>query len=238
MELSTDDVFLRLNTAFTLGKSYALLRYGDGEGIIAQFAEDMMNTRYRNKAIKDWGLVPSLNDRNRISRDIILSLCEADIVGFPNPDAGGGWSTAGIFFFKYIKTQALCSMEVHINLHKEGLLKKLCKGRKVIYVSCRDVDEYVINELKARQVYKIRIPEQHRFARVKPRIPLFKKLNTIEQKISTMNLKGSICLLGGGTAGKKLGILMKKQGGVVVDIGSVFDLYVKKKTRTWIKRYD
>jgi hypothetical protein len=238
MELSTNDVFLRLNTAFTSHKPFALLRYGDGEGIIAKHAEDMMNIRYRNKAIKDWGCVPSLNDRNRVSRDIIYSLCEADIIGFPNPNAGGGWSSAASFFLEYVKTQALCNMEVHINLHKEGLLAKLCKNRKVFYISCRDVDDYIINELKAKQVYHKLIPEQHLFARIKPRTPLFKKLNALEAKISTMNLTGTICLLGGGTAGKKLGILMKQRGGVVVDIGSVFDLWVKKKTRTWIKKYD
>jgi len=127
-------------------------------------------------------------------------------------------------------------MEIHIDIVLSGFLERYIKGKKVFYISCRNVDKY-LEEKGAAEINKILISPQHKFESVKPETKFYKEVESVEKEINRMDLTGWVCLLGAGVAGNHLGILMRSQGGMVIDIGSVFDLWAGKDSRGWIKKY-
>ena len=215
----------------------ALLRYGDGEGAFCIHRSNFRNTYYFNACHKHWGEVPRLNERYRIAANIKNSFLKADIVGISPPERNGNWLKSREYFLKLIDKQVITTIDIHIYLNDGGFLNELIRGKDVFYLSCRNVDETILKKYGARSVKRLLVSPQYKFECKKPQIPFYKDVISIEDKLKTLNLKGKICLLGAGVAGKQLGIVMKQRGGFVIDIGSVFDLWEGKITRSWIKKY-
>jgi hypothetical protein len=233
MILSDEEVFAMLREKLDENIPFSLLRYGDGEGIFA-FMYPGLGKVYAHASLKHWGEVPRGMFRMEISKHLKNSYRKCDVAGLPYGFKGFYWQTSLNHFLKQMPKPITCNSNIHISLHESGVLNELIHGRKVFYVSCRNVDNTLL-QYGAKEVAHLLIPAQYKFTDLKPRIPFYKKANAVESEIRNKNLKGTLCLLAAGVAGKQLGIAMQEQGGIVVDIGSVIDLWAGVKSRGWIK---
>lgn len=215
----------------------ALLRYGDGEGAFCIHRSNYRNTYYFKACHKHWGEIPKLNERYRIAANIKNSFLKSDIVGISPTGRNNNWQNSRDYFLKLIDKQIVTTIDIHVYLNDGGYLHELLKGKDIFYLSCRNVDNTLLKNYGARSVKRLLISPQYLFECDKPKIPFYKEVQAIESKIIKMDLRGKICLFGAGVAGKQLGILMKQRGGIVIDLGSVFDLWEGKITRSWIKMY-
>jgi len=232
------EVFGTIRDMVERSHPFALLRFGDGEGIFCCGYSDFVK-RYQQSSLKHWGQVPPLNYRYKIADDILKAFIHADIVGLPYDFKGQWWQFALAQFLridKDVRTYPAykCGLNIHIELERSGVLSELIKGREVVVVGSRDIVKR-LRQFGAKQVEWVKIAGQYRFERTKPRTPFFMQLEHIERELTRMDLEGKLCLLGAGVAGKHLGIIMRDRGGMVVDIGSVMDLWTGVMSRTWIK---
>jgi hypothetical protein len=125
-------------------------------------------------------------------------------------------------------------MNLHYKLNKKGLLDNILKSIDELYIlTPRDV---VIQLQKKypniKKVHFIRIPGQYIFEE-QPVIENYypDTYNRILLDFKNKKFDGKLLLFGGGFIGKNLGVEFARMGGVSVDIGSVFDLFVGKVTR-------
>lgn len=239
MFLDDEQVFLLIENKVKRHEPFALLRYGDGEGVFA-FMESGESRQYKGAARKHWNEIPKTHARIKISSHIKNSYVQCDVAGIPVLDNIGFkdifyWKFTFEHFLAYHSKPYLCDMNIHIAMYRSGFLERLVKGQQIFYVSCRDIDDYFL-EHGAVRVERLAIPAQYRFEETKPTVPFYKVVDRVESEIRRKNLKGVLCFLAAGVAGKQLGIMMREQGGIVLDMGSVFDLIGGVKTRTWIKR--
>lgn len=234
MPLTNEETFGYLREKVEKKQPFSLLRYGDGEGLFA-FTPHGLHRKYMNACKKHWGEVPRGMFRMQITRNIRQSYRQCDLAGLPFDFAGYMWRLSLNRFLQLERKKLACKANIHIALVEDGILDELIAGNHVFYVGCRNVDD-VLLEKGAVNVHKILISEQHRFAIKKPLLPFYKQVKQIEDEVKQLNLRGVLCLLGAGVAGKQLGIMMKQQGGMVIDVGSVFDLWAGMHTRGWIPK--
>ena len=233
MPLTDQQVINWLELKIQEKKPFSLLRYGDGEGIFG-FTDNGVSRRYAQASIKHWGEIPKERERLYISRNIKNSYRYCDMAGLPFGFDGFFWRYALNNFLAMPVKHELCSINIHLGLHHSGSLFKWVDGADVFYIGCRDVDG-LLYEMGAYSVDSIHISPQYRFEGKKPTMPFYKQVKEVEQEILKKNLNGKLCFLAAGVAGKHLGNLMRDRGGMVIDVGSVMDLWVNKVTRSWIK---
>lgn len=234
MVLENRRVYARLRSYVSKKRPFAMLRFGDGEGVFG-FREHDLNNFYRKACIKHWGAIPSLPERQQISNNIQKAYIQADISGIPMLPTSRWWISARDNFNNLARRGDVCDMEIHIKLEQTRELYSLLKtAGKVTLIGCRDV-RACISGLGIDMVDWLPISEQYRFAKEKPLIPFYKQVAELENKILQRDFTGRICLLGAGVAGKHLGLLLRDRGGMVIDIGSVFDLWTNVNSRSWIK---
>jgi prephenate dehydrogenase len=58
------------------------------------------------------------------------------------------------------------------------------------------------------------------------------------EKLSRVDLRDTVCLIGGGFIGKMYAIKAKERGAVAIDCGSVFDRWAGRITRGKLKNTD
>lgn len=236
MILSDEQIFILIKQKLETNEPFSLLRYGDGEGLFA-FLSQEFGGKYSHAAMKHWGEVPRNIFRMEIARNLKISYRKCDVAGLPYGFEGFLWKYALNSYIKLLAKTLTCNANIHISMYKNGWLADLIYGRPVFYVSCRNVDDMLM-ELGAKCVDKIIISAQYKFEATKPVVPFYRETKLVEAKIKNKKLKGTLCFLAAGVAGKQLGIAMQKQGGIVVDIGSVFDLLAGVKSRGWMKSYE
>lgn len=234
MPLTNQETFDYLRKKVKNKQPFTLLRFGDGEGLFA-FTPHGLHLKYQNACLKHWGEVPRGMYRLQITKNIRQSYRLCDLAGLPFDFAGYMWRLALNRFLQLERKKMACKANIHIALTDDGILDELITGNSLFYIGCRNVDD-VLLEKGATSVHKILISEQHRFAKKKPRLPFYKQVKLIEEEVKKLDLRGVLCLLGAGVAGKQLGTLMKQQGGMVIDVGSVFDLWAGLHTRGWIPK--
>jgi hypothetical protein len=235
MTLTEEQVYDLLREKLKSRIPFSLLRYGDGDGVFG-FIDELLDSRRRYKGIseKNWGEVPDNTMRQQIITNIQNSYIECDVAGLPYGYDGDTWEFALRQFLRLYPKPKTCIHNIHILIYKSGVFDELIKGRHIFYVSCRNVDDVLIYK-GALSVSGIQIPAQYRFEKIKPDVPFFRKVEAIEQQIKKIDFTGMFCLLGTGAAGKHLGNMMRDNGGVVLDTGSVFDLLAGLRTRGWMK---
>lgn len=217
-----------------LNKPFALLRFGDGEGLFANLYGSHPN--FVKACVKHWGHIPSRVYRMRIEKSIKDAYFHCDIAGLPYDLNSSAWRSTLCQFLVLptFNKQLKCSAIIHLDFDVNGFIGELVNGRNVVYVGCRDITEKM-KEMGALKTTIIKISEQYKFATEKPLEPFYKQVDDIQLQLRRMNLTGSICLLGAGVAGKYVGIVMRERGGMVLDIGSVVDKWAGVKSRSWIK---
>lgn len=233
-----NEFLLIVKLALVNKEPFAFVRYSDGE--IMLLNRDQYYDDYIKAVSKLWGYVPSESELIELSDYLIASLIEADLIGFPTErhlkredyfkDAIEVLEST---LYRTIDSFNLASVDVAYELLYADQYKELLQDRDTLnYISCRNLDKQFKEKYNIKNINSFIIAPESKFTsgyigeRHYP--DQFKK---IEKWIKTLNCEGQLCLVGGGVFSKIYNIWFKRQGGVSLDVGAVFDLWNGKKTR-------
>lgn len=220
-------VFGILEKKLAISEPYALIRIGDGEGFF------LKNEIEKIKFVceRQFGCVPK--NWPIIRDNLIQACCQADMIGIPTErhlEKNPGWKIARDFVYEL--NNNFCSIDIHVDMLVNGWLEEFLKEQKeIFYISGRDLD-YEFKQLGIEKVESFIITPELKFESNKKQVSHFPdQYYKVKQWISTLDCSGKLCLVGAGVAGKIYNIWFKRRGGVSIDIGCVFDLWVGRKTR-------
>lgn len=116
-------------------------------------------------------------------------------------------------------------------------LPELLAGRRVGIVSCRDLEPIVAGEWGAQAV-TYQLPSQYEardidgaFEAGMHEVPIWPDgISRVESEL-TVRARGEVFLIGAGVFGKHLGIRIRDEGGIALDMGSALDKMAGKITR-------
>jgi hypothetical protein len=237
--LPKEEIYNKLLSLKETKIPFCLLRFGDGEGLFA-FPEWNMPELYAKVCLKHWGEVPDQSEKQIIAGNIQKAFIRCDMAGLPPrvksfmDFESDLWIKTHRSFTSLHEHPSLMRMDIHMEMLQDNFLDKMIAGQDLFYISCRNVDELLIQK-GAKSVQHLLISPQCKYEKNLPKEKLYRQIPAIEQQLKQTNLSKRICLLGAGVAGKHLGIILRDQGGMVLDIGSIFDYWAGVKSRTWIK---
>ncbi len=216
---------------------FAFTRFSDGEIMLLNRHEYYDD--YISIVTKLWGYKPGENELREIDTWLRVALEFSDIIGYPTErhlKREDYFKDADKIFRNCVQTQyhhTFTSVDVAYELMYEKKLNDLLQDLPILnYISCRNLD----NEFKERFNIKninsfIIAPEPKFTSGYKGEKHYPDQFYKIEQWIKEREVKGELCLVGGGVFSKIYNIWFKNQGGISLDIGAVFDLWAGKKTR-------
>jgi len=219
-------------------RSLSVVRYGDGEAILLNGWRDEKLLEYIFK--RQIGRVPSADQIIQVRENLKKALVSADIIGITIDERkkssdfwGKGLEIMIEAIGEDIVNKRFCNIDVHMEFLEKGLLSYILQNReKLVYVSCRDLTEKFKQNFKIKEVVHLSVPPEIKFNTDYAGVNHYpERFNEIMREIKNMDLKGVLCLVGAGFVGKSYCSELAKQGGVAIDLGSVFDLWAGRKTR-------
>jgi hypothetical protein len=221
------------------GRSAFMLRMGDGEMRIQN-----EHTSLDRFSIKEFGRKISKEEIQKAKFWMEQSVIESSILGLPTQ---GHYETDELWrclfdYYKEIKelnpekwiNKKYSSINSHLQiLHTGDLFEILEKVEKVVVVSSRDVESRLKERFtNIKEVESYSLPGEQAYEIEKNvNIDIFTRIEEICELIKSKNRTGELLIFGAGPIGKVIGCEFSKSGGVSLDIGSVFDLFVGKVTR-------
>lgn len=224
-------------------ESLLITRIGDGE--IVALKPDLNEKGTNHFYYVHLGRRLSEKHILEISNNLKNTVLETDILGIPNSTSENSgnpyWSISKKLLSELIeenkdvcKPKKFCEMGIHYSLtHNKYLDKILTQIDEVYLITSRDIKEQLQSKYpNIKNIIDYRIPGEYLFEDDRKFDNYYPdRYNELHSIIGHQDLKGKLLLLGGGFVGKSLGSLFAKQGGVSLDIGSIFDKFVGKITR-------
>jgi len=212
---------------------FSLIRLGDGE----YMASSGERREYVMK--RQLGHVPSQEDQEFIGELVKDAYTECDIIGIPTKfhieQCGSYWARAYEYLQKVRPVVELihtCSIDVHSEMLKDGLLDKLLQDRnELIYISGRNLDEQFRKHFNIKEVKSFILNAEQKFEKRKSQNHWPHQFKMVEEWIDKTDVKGKLCLCGAGILGKYYAHLLKRNGGIVIDVGHIFDMWHGLVTR-------
>ncbi len=237
INLTTEDVFLTIQNHLLHRSPLSIIRYGDGESFM--FGDRIENTHFILKKVL--GYVPSESHIEQMKGNLIKAYRGCDIVGIPTQkhlDRPDQWRHTLTYFNRAIgddvlETKGRASIDVFHEFLSKGFYSALLMDVDTLnYVSCRDLDEVFKEKFNIKNVNSFIISPEPTYTSGYVGDKHFpEQFLQIGEWISTLNCKGQLCLVGAGIPGKIYNNWFRDQGGVSLDIGSVFDSLAGFKTR-------
>lgn len=247
--ITPKDIVNLIKTSLNEKTPLLITRYGEGE-----------MRMFRNNEDSDWiiknmfGYVPPKNIMDEIRLNMELGLINSDITGLPSYKNAINeeevllspihelyketYSRFREIFKKYNLVEddfKYCDVNVNTQLHSQNLYPDLLTNlNELVIITCRDVSELIKNHFNIKNIKVYTIPPEYKYEDDPSKVTwnFYPEVHSkIKEDILKTDNKGKLCLYGAGLAGKDLGYYFKQSGGVAIDIGSVFDLWVGKKTR-------
>lgn len=215
------------------GIPHLTLRIGDGEGMC------ISHNKREYVFKRQLGFVPTEKDMDNIGELVADAYVNSNIIGIPTEhhikNCGSYWAQT----YNSLKEARSCiekiptaSIDLHLELLKSGLLHKLLhKQDDLIYVSGRNLDDQFRKVFNIKNVESFIVTPEQFFQKRKSQTFYPFQFQMCQEWIDKTDIQGKLCLTGTGLLGKPLARLLKKNGGIVLDIGSVFDLLAGLKTR-------
>ncbi len=243
------------------GKPYSLVRVGDGEGnalgVLRSQVLDIhwrvLRARFAKMAHCDYTQEEAL----AVCRSVRLAIINADFVGFRSVDAtvrgdelplirkhirdGNVVGALGILYAReffatslrhgLLLDKIIASAWVHLALHRH--LKKIIEeAPAVIVISGQPSLETMFRSLLGRRLRRfICLPAEGSFPQDADQSHLRGIYPQVVREIKESDLSRTLVLAGAGYFGKIYCDLAKQNGGVAIDMGSIFDVLVGKFTR-------
>jgi hypothetical protein len=223
------------------GESLFMLRMGDGEMRI-----EKNHSSIEKFSIKEFGRKLTEDELETSKKWMKESVLESSILGLPTLEhckTNELWE----YLFNYYqeieeknpdiwKKKEYCSINSHYELLGTGdLFEILSKVKKIVVVSPRDIQSKLTERFVNLEIIEYySLPGEQAYEPVENKnknINIFERITEIIQELKSKERKGELLIFGAGPLGKILGCEFSKQGGVALDLGSVFDLFVGKITR-------
>lgn len=245
MEVNTpcEVVFKIIENNIKLRTPFLATRYGDGEAILLE----NNNENYVNHIFKrQIGKNLDSNSIKNIRENLIETLNNSDLIGLPT---NSHLKRKDVYWSKSIGIlNENCSIDIKqfgsIDFHYEFLKNwensssyydLLLNNIPELYIiSCRNIVDGFLRRFNIGKVELMATPPEIMFENETylgtPHYPgrFFEIKDSIE---SLGKLNGKLLLYGAGFIGIIYGLFWKNNGGVAVDIGSVFDKFAGKDTR-------
>jgi hypothetical protein len=222
-------------------KPLSVIRIGDGE--ISTLKYDLDRNLTNRFYQRHTGKQPTESEMIEISNNLRSSILDADIIGISpkgieERSTNPVWGLTNSILYDLIQenhdSKKYCDMNLHYKLNKHGLLDNILKSIDELYIlTPRDVVSQLQKKYpNIKKVHFIKIPGQYIFEE-SPVIEGYypETYNKIISDFKNQKFDGKLLLFGGGFIGKNLGVEFSRMGGVSLDIGSVFDMFVGKVTR-------
>ncbi|MBO0905779.1 hypothetical protein [Jiella sonneratiae] len=259
--LPIKEVTARIQNAVQNSTPFAMIRFGDGEGtwlhrstrdevrysaLYERNRQEFWNVWFgADQASEQDGFYTALADLRHLART-------ADIIGAPSINwirheyeiaslRGVPGTLNALRCALEVKSRqtALYSESLHYQLESSGFLRELLKSQTRIGVmSCHPaIVDFMKTEFGLKDVYYYPIPGEpsrrhlHGDATITGRhFPEYFRKN---MSLITQNdrQRGQIVLVGGGILGKLYALRLKQAGAIALDIGSLADKWMGKKTR-------
>lgn len=234
--VSKEDVkqIVKRNLKYNL--PFSLVRIGDGEGMMFDYEENWEGANFISK--KHLGYTLSKDQFELIRKDLVKTYSETDMIGIPTGKhlkINKGWKRAyDIADILRNDNAETCSIDIHHQLLEDGFYDELLsEAKKLLIISGRDVIDKIQNKFpNIKESFQIQVTPEMKWEENKNQIKHFpNQYENVEDVLKRSDLSGYLCLVGAGTVGKVYNIWCKERGGVSIDIGSVFDVWVGKSTR-------
>jgi hypothetical protein len=216
-----------------------LLRIGDGEMRIEKEHESLDKF-----SIKEFNRIMTSDEIKKAKIWLKESVLESSILGLPTTqhcNQNELWSCMFDYYQDLEKkypnswqNKKYCSINSHYEILQSGdLFEIFSKVDKIVIVSPRDIRNRLrekFNNIKEIEYYSL--PGEQAYELEKnTQIDIFIRIEEIINSINSKDRSGELLIFGAGPIGKIIGSEFSKRGGVSLDLGSVFDLFVGKITR-------
>jgi hypothetical protein len=231
--MTYQEVYQEIVKALNNKQPFALIRIGDGEAMVIK------KRKWDYVFKRQFGYLPEAKDMDKISELVKNAYINANIIGIPTKyhieKCGSYWAHT-YDWLKEARPQVAdiptCSIDVHSELLESGLLNELLQDREdLIYISGRNLDEGFKRKFNIKNVQSFIVNAEQLFETRKSSNHWPFQFDMIHDWISKLDCKGKLCLVGAGVLGKYYSSLLKKQGGIVCEIGHIFDSFAGKRTR-------
>ncbi|WP_428375099.1 hypothetical protein [Lichenicoccus sp.] len=213
----------------------SIVRFNDGEakllGTPAFYAQSQL-TRMLERWFRDNRL--SLDQLERLRAGLAAAIRNADVVGCPDADWPAEFARANAVLASLAAGHPLATVLVNFPqaMILDGFLQKTLTGIDFLgLVTSRDVRGVVRHMLEPRRSAWCRVPEQALFC-YEPHLPRhFPEMFDFLCASIEVPFQGAVFLVGAGPCGKIYCDVIKRRGGIAIDIGSVFDVWAGRLTR-------
>lgn len=259
--MSVEEVAEAIKSAIRSQQGFALVRLGDGEGTFARvnlederrFADLYSHCRsFWVRFLLGESFDPTWTGYEALTAHLMPFVQQADILGVAYWDwLDYEYSIAAErtipcllninrYVLDNIKHITLCNQDIHLQLHQTGLLKGILRNlQSVSVISCLEGLDAKIREMfEIKNVDLIRIPSEnyaphlaHLAARdSRSHFPQF--FWNIMHFLARPH-DGKVFLIAAGTLGKYYACVIKKHGGIALDLGSIVDGWMKLPSRPY-----
>lgn len=233
--MKSDDLFLVIKKALIEKTPISILRYGDGESTIMRFLEDHT---FHHVLTRQMGYLPSTKDMRHIRENLIQAFNEADIIGIPQHskvnDPNTTWYKVNNALYDNVNLdeKQITDADFHTRFLTKDYYKEILTNADEVYIiSCRDIGERLKEKYNIGAVHLYLIAPEAKFTSYQGKRHYPDQYLSIQTWIKSIQCQGKLCLFGAGIIGKIYGSWFKQQGGIAVDIGSVFDTWAGRITR-------
>lgn len=236
---STEQLADIIISSLNNNKSLSVVRMGDGEMILTY----NIAIRLNQFCINQIGRTITESELSHTQENIKKAILYSDIVGLPTSAhirKHPLWESIIKYYNEIKETNSewkdkrYCSINCHLDLLSSNLLFKIFENtKKITIVSSRDIRNKLLKKFpNINEIEYYELPAEQMYEIVKNNsINIFELLEDISKKLSSKNRAGELLIYGAGPFGKHLGVDFSNKGGVSLDLGSVFDLFVGKLTR-------
>lgn len=241
-------------------KPFAMVRMGDGEGTwFHRDADEEAAFGYLYQRNRDefWDIWFGADTRDRQGvffreiGNILTLLQQADVVGIPPLSwieaeyqvaslrgCSGTLNAVRAAKANSSPSAWFCSQQIHLDLEGSHQLQALVRSaRRIGVFSCHPtIRDFLQDQFDARDVLFYGIPGEPSRRHLHGEETLTgehfpTRFSELLAEIQRSDFSGHLFLVGGGILGKMYCLMLKEAGAVAIDIGSVADKWMGKKTR-------
>jgi hypothetical protein len=226
---------------------FSVIRIGDGEGIILGYPKHTSKEKI-NKRLDKWFGSSNMTEVNKLwFADALREACKnADMLGVPgmrHDKLNRDWRNVKQYVSEYNlsndKQDVFC-MDCTIDIQTEHKYYELLVGVNRLYcISCRELSEKISKSFSIPAVETFLIPPQNVPYRTVQGMPVaesrhYPDLYNLALRWIEQRALNNLFFVGAGGLGKIYCDYIKRQGGMALDVGSLFDGWAGLQTRSYL----
>lgn len=239
MQLTTNEVVESAVSALKAGKPWLLTRLGDGEMLA------MRSVGISDKAAREnipWnkhlGMIPDAAEKTQWINLTKASVTASDVLGLHDQGVTTKFKESGDtlrgLLNGCIKGQE-CPANIHLHLQQENGYARILEAASGVWLFsghplAKPFRQTLWKDRNPKLVKWFVLPLQCRYFGQKTSWEAWKK-GILPEIGKLPDMKGCVVFFGGGVPGKAVLAAVKDRGGVILDIGSVFDQWAGFITR-------